>query len=45
MTCFWAVFEQKKELTFRFDTRIYLQPIEKPSKNDKCIGAVIGMNP
>ena len=45
MTCFWAVFEQIDGCVFRFDTRIYTQPVKNPSANDKCIGAVVGMNP
>jgi len=42
---YWAQFERKEEAMFRFDTRIYLQPIAKPSTKDVCIGAFIGKNP
>jgi hypothetical protein len=42
---YWACFKNKNGNIFRFDTRIYFQPIDKPSDKDKCIGAVIGMNP
>ena len=46
MTCYWAKFEEKNGNIFRFDTRIYLKPIKKPSpKNDICIGAIVGKNP
>lgn len=45
MVHYWAQFENRNGDLFRFDTRIYLQPIEKPSKKDLCIGAVIGKNP
>jgi len=42
----WARFENHNGDIFRINTRVYLQPIEKPScKEDKCIGAFIGKNP
>jgi hypothetical protein len=44
-TCYWACFKNENGNIFRFDTRIYFQPIDKPSDKDKCICAVIGMNP
>jgi len=42
---YWAQFENRNGAMFRFDTRIYLQPIEKPLSTDVCIGAFIGKNP
>ena len=42
---FWAIFEEIEGDVFRFDTRIYLKPIESPETNDECIGAIIGKNP
>ena len=45
MANFWACFKIINENLFRFDTRVYLQDIEKPLKDDLCIGAVIGKNP
>jgi hypothetical protein len=42
---YWAQFERKEGEMFRFNTRIYLQPIVKPSPTDVCIGAFIGKNP
>jgi len=45
MTCYWACFKNIHGKIFRFDTRIYIQSIDKPSDKDECIGAVIGMNP
>ena len=46
MTNYWARFEDKNGNIFRFDTRVYLKPINEPScSKDVCIGAVIGKNP
>jgi len=46
MTCFWACFKEQNGNIFRFNTRVYLKPIKKPSlENDICIGAIIGKNP
>jgi len=42
---YWAQFENINGAIFRFNTRIYLQPIEKPVSTDICIGAFIGKNP
>jgi hypothetical protein len=42
---YWAIFEEIEGDVFRFDTRIYLKPIESPETNDECIGAIIGKNP
>ena len=45
-THFWAQFKEFNKELFRFDTRIYLEPILKPSfTDDICIGAIIGKNP
>lgn len=41
----WASFEQVGSDTFRYDTRVYLDPIGAPSQQDVCIGAVVGKNP
>jgi len=42
---YWAQFENINGAMFRFNTRVYLQPIAKPSPTDVCIGAFIGKNP
>jgi len=42
---YWAEFKQIGEDIFRFDTRIYLEPIDAIENNDRCIGAVVGKNP
>lgn len=45
MNQFWARFRQSNTATYRLDTRVYLQAIEKPSVNDSCLGAIVGKNP
>ncbi|MDO9305418.1 MAG: hypothetical protein Q7T77_08795 [Sulfuricurvum sp.] len=45
MQYYWAKFEKKGSDIFRFDTRIYLNPIETPNENDVCVGAIVGKNP
>ena len=45
MSYFWAKFEKVGEHIFRYDTRIYLCSINKPTNNDVCIGAIVGKNP
>lgn len=30
---------------FRYDTRVYLNPIDFPRGDDICIGAIVGKNP
>lgn len=45
MHLFWAEFQTLGDNVFRFDTRIYLDPIDEPSVNDICIGAIVGKNP
>lgn len=42
---YWAKFESIDKDTFRFDTRIYLNPIHEPTIEDSCIGAIVGKNP
>jgi hypothetical protein len=43
--CFWAEFEKSGKDVFRFDTRIYINPVSKIGDSYCCIGAVIGKNP
>lgn len=38
MSHFWAKFKQIDNNVFRLNTRIYLQAISTPMKDDKCIG-------
>lgn len=45
MHLFWAEFKTLEDDVFRYDTRIYLDPIDKPEVNDTCIGAIVGKNP
>lgn len=45
MCYFWAKFDQISNELFRYDTRIYLNNIQKPLKNDRCLGAIVGKNP
>lgn len=45
MSYFWAKFQEVDGNVFRYDTRIYLSPIENPCNEDNCIGAVVGKNP
>jgi hypothetical protein len=45
MSYYWARFKNKKENTFRYDTRIYLNDIKEINNNDICIGAIVGKNP
>lgn len=45
MSNYWAKFKKVNNDTFRFDTRIYLNEISRPSDDDICIGAVVGKNP
>lgn len=42
---YWAKFVKIDSNMFRLDTRIYLEGVNKPLDNDKCIGAVVGKNP
>ena len=45
MTQFWAEFKKLGNNIFRFDTRIYLDPIDEIKDSDNCIGAIVGRNP
>lgn len=45
MPNYWAKFENINKDIFRFDTRIYLNSIDKPTDDDICIGAIVGKNP
>ncbi len=45
MAFYWASFKERNGKLYRFDTRIYLNDIIKPSKSDRCIGAIVGKNP
>jgi len=45
MTSYWAKFVTNGHNLFRFDTRIYLHPVERCKPNDQPIGAVVGKNP
>ncbi len=42
---YWAKFIYIEKYLFRFDTRIYLEPVNEVNNNDQCIGAVVGKNP
>ena len=42
---YWAKFENIENNIHRFDTRVYLKQIQKPSNNDICLGAIVGKNP
>ncbi len=42
---YWATFENIENNIHRFDTRVYLKQIQKPSNNDICLGAIVGKNP
>ncbi len=44
-THYWAIFEKRNGVLFRWDTRVYLQPMTAPSPQDPCLGAIIGKNP
>lgn len=45
MCHYWAKFIKIGTDYFRFDTRIYLNEIQKPNSTDICIGAAVGKNP
>ena len=42
---YWARFEPHGEQLFRFDTRVYLDPVAKPRRRDAPIGCIVGKNP
>jgi len=45
MNQYWASFRETGTATYRLDTRVYLQAIERPSGGDSCLGAIVGKNP
>ena len=45
MSNFWARFEKINGRLFRYDTRIYLQPVNNIETSDICLCAVVGKNP
>lgn len=45
MNQYWAQFCETNTRSYRLDTRVYLQPIDKPKRTDDCVGAIIGKNP
>ncbi len=45
MTSFWARFEEINGSIYRYDTRIYINPVNDIRENDVCLGAVVGKNP
>lgn len=42
---FFANFRIHEGHQFRLDTRIYLRASDEPSKNDRCIAAIVAKNP
>lgn len=42
---YWANFIQEGNYIYRFDTRIYLNPVSNIENDHKCIGAIVGKNP
>jgi hypothetical protein len=45
MNNFWARFEEIDENIYRYDTRIYIKPVNNIQDSDICLGAVVGKNP
>lgn len=45
MGYYWATFKRNNDNFYRYDTRIYFEPINQIEYNDICIGAVVGKNP
>lgn len=45
MSHYWAQFKTVSGHRFRFDTRIYLAPTDKPNDQDRPLGCIIGKNP
>lgn len=45
MCNYWAKFKKVANDVFRYDTRVYLNPINSPGEDDICIGAIVGKNP
>jgi len=44
-TNFWARFEEIDRSLYRYDTRIYIKPVNNIKEDDVCLGAVVGKNP
>jgi hypothetical protein len=42
---YWARFEVRGRDLLRFDTRVYLEPVERPRAADRPLGCIIGKNP
>lgn len=42
---YWARFEERGSELFRFDTRVYLEPVDRPRSTDRPCGCIIGKNP
>lgn len=45
MTNFWARFEEVNGNIYRYDTRIYIKPVNDAREEDICLGAIVGKNP
>lgn len=44
-SCYWAHFTQIGDHVFRFDTRVYMQPVDECRLRDHVIGGIIAKNP
>lgn len=42
---YWARFELRASELLRFDTRVYLHPVDRPRAIDRPVGCIIGKNP
>lgn len=45
MNNFWARFEEIDGSKYRYDTRVYIKPVDGIQDDDICLGAVVGKNP
>ena len=45
MNNFWARFEEIDGSIYRWDTRIYIKPVNDTQGSDICLGAIVGKNP
>jgi hypothetical protein len=45
MSKYWARFVRRSDHTFRLDTRIYLQDVDRCRTDDPVVGAVVAKNP
>jgi len=45
MAYYWARFERNNGNIYRYDTRIYIDDIDKILDTDECIGSIVGKNP